>query len=85
MNFLFFEKFQFIRLVFHKVYGSKYFKKLCFQLPVLLGFNIFTIQPSFIAKNIAFGLKTFVITLILKLLYMKKIIFADRYELSEIF
>ena len=59
----------------------KQFEKICFQLLVLFSFNIFDIQPNFIAKDIASRLDTFIIRPFLKFLSIIKIYSINNYQL----
>lgn len=61
---------------------AKWFKKLCFQLPVVFGFDIFGIQPTFITKSIVFEFDAFIIGPFLEFLGMIEMFFTNNYQFS---
>ena len=48
--------------------NSKRFKKLCFQLLVLVDFDVFAVQSNFITRGIALKFDAFIVSLFLKFL-----------------
>ena len=58
-------------------------KKLCFQLSVTLGFNIFAIQPNFLAGGIALRFDSLIISSFLKLLAMVEVFATHNDQVSE--
>ena len=48
---------------------------------VLFDFNVFAIEPNFIAAGIAFKLNAFIISLLLKLLNIVEVFIANGYKL----
>ena len=57
-------------------------KELRLQLPVLLGLDIFAIQPNFIIKSIASRFDISIVGALLKLLSMVKVLTANNHQLS---
>ena len=57
-------------------------KKLCLQLPVLLGLDIFAVQPYFVTGGIASRLNAFVVGSLLMFLGMVEVLSANKYQLS---
>ena len=81
MNLPLFRKLYFVGLLTNRKEDLKQFKKLCFQLPVLFGFDIFAIQPNFITRGIASRLDALIISLFLKFLAMIEVFTSDNYQL----
>ena len=59
-------------------------KKFSFQFPITLAFNIFAIQPNFVARDITFRLCILVVISLLKLLCILEVFFIDSYQFSEL-
>ncbi len=60
-------------------------KKLALKLLVPLCFDVFAIQPDFLAWSIATALYFLVMGSILELLYVEKVLTANFYQLSQLF
>ena len=54
-------------------------KKLCFQLPVAFGLDIFAVQPNFLAGGIASGFDSFIVGPFLKFLGMVETFLANNH------
>ena len=61
--------------------NSKRFKKLCLKLPVLFDFDVFTVQPNFITRDIAFRPDAFIVSLLLKFLSVIEVLLANNHQL----
>ena len=61
---------------------SKRPKKLCFQLLVAFGLDIFGIQPNFIAGSIASRLDAFIMSLFLKFLGIVEVFVVNDHQFS---
>ena len=59
-------------------------KKLGFQLAISFSFKIFVTQPYLIAWSIVLWLDTFIIGLILKLLYVMEVLLTIDHQISEL-
>ncbi len=59
-------------------------KVFSLEFPILLGFDIFTIQPNFVARGIASRLYMLVVISLLKLLYILEVLSVDSHQLSEL-
>ncbi len=60
-------------------------KKLALELLIPLRFDVFAIQPDFLAWTIATTLYFFVIGSILQLLCVEKVLTANFHQLSQLF
>ena len=58
---------------------SEWPKKLCLQLPVLFGLDIFAVQPNFIIRGIAPRVDAFIVSLLLKFLSMVEVFSANNH------
>ena len=83
MNSPFLRKLQFVCLLPNRMEYSERPKKLCLQLLVTLGLNIFAIQPNFLARGIASGFDSFIVSPFLKFLGMVEIFSANNHQLYE--
>ena len=54
-------------------------KKLCLQLTILLGLDVFAIQPNLFTIIIALRLDSFIVSLFLKFLGMAGVFLANNY------
>ena len=61
MDPLLFQQFEFVGLATHQVQNLKRPKELHLQLPVAFGFDLFTVQPNFLAGSITFRLSSFIV------------------------
>ncbi len=59
-------------------------KEFSLKFLIPLGFDVFAIQPNFVAWGIASRLRMVVVISLLKLLYMLEILSADSYQLSKL-
>ena len=59
-------------------------KKLCLQLPVLFGLDVFAIQPNFITGGIAPRLDAFIIGSLLEFLGIVEILTSNNHQLSQL-
>ncbi len=57
-------------------------KKLAFKLLIPICFDVFAIQPDFLARSVATALYSLVIGFLLQLLYVEKILTANFHQLS---
>ena len=74
MNFLFLKKLQLIRLLPNRIEHLKRAKELCFPLAILLGFDVFTIQPNFFGGGVTPKFNPLIVSSFLKLLGMVEIL-----------
>ncbi len=58
-------------------------KEFSLEFPIPLGFDIFAIQPNFVAWGIASRLRMLVVILLLKLLCMLEVLSADSHQFSD--
>ena len=58
-------------------------KELCFQLPVMLSFDVFAIQPNFLVGGVASRFDFLIVSLFLKFLGMVEIFSANNHQLFE--
>ncbi len=84
MNPSFLWKLYFVSLLAHRMQYPKRYKEFSFEFPIPLGFDVFAIQPNFVARGIASRLCMVVVTSLLKLLCMLKVLSADSHQLSEL-
>ncbi len=84
MNFSLLRKLYFISLFAHWMQYLKKSKEFSLEFLILLGFNVFAIQPYFVAWSIACWLCMLVVILLLKLLYMLKILSIDSFQLFQL-
>ena len=68
MDLLFLWKLEFISLFANWMENSKRTKEFGFQLSISFGFDVFTIQPNFVIRNIASRLCASIMGLFLKFL-----------------
>ena len=59
----------------------EWFKDFYFQISVLFGFNVFTIQSYFVIESIASRLNAFIMGPLLKFLSVMKVLLANNYQL----
>ncbi len=59
-------------------------KEFSLEFPIPPDFNVFAIQPNFVAQDIPFRLCMLVVMLLLKLLCMLEVLSADSHQLSEL-
>ncbi len=64
---------------------SKRSKKFALKLLVPLRFDIFAIQPDFLARNVTTTLYSLVMSPFLQLLCVEKVLTANFYQLSQLF
>ena len=83
MNSPFLGKLQLVCLLPSRMEHSKRSKEFCLQLPVPLGPNIFTVQPNFLARRIALGFDSFIVSPFLKFLGMVEVFLTNNYQLIE--
>ena len=57
------------------------FKELCLQLLVMLGLDVFAVQPYFVIRGIAFRLNTFIVGLLLEFLSVLEVFLANNHQL----
>ena len=76
---------QFVSLFSYCMEDSEESKKLPFKLFVPLCFDVFTIQPDFLAQSIATAFNSFIINFFLQLLCMEQVLAASFYHLSQLF
>ena len=72
-------KLYFINLLTYRMQYLKKFKKFSLKFSIPLWFDIFAIQQNFVIRNIASRLCMLIMILLLKLLCMLEIFFADSY------
>lgn len=80
MNSPFSKKFKLLKLVYDKIEYLKQPKELYFQVSVLFGLEVFSIQSNFITGDIAPRLNTFIIGTLLKFLGMVEVAPANNYQ-----
>ena len=56
-----FRQFEFVGLATHRVQNSKRPKELRLQLPIAFGFDIFVVQPNFLAGSVTSRLSSFIV------------------------
>ena len=54
-------QFEFVGLAIHRVQNLKRPKKLCLQLPIAFGFDIFAVQPNLFTGSITSRLSFFIV------------------------
>ena len=81
INSLFFRKLQLVNLLLNRIKHLKLPKKLCVELSILSGLDIFAIQLNFISGGIAFRLDAFNVGPFLKFLDIVEVLFANNYQL----
>ncbi len=59
-------------------------KEFILEFPIPLGFDVFAIQPNFVAQVIASRLCMLIVISLLKLLCMLEVLSADSHQLSEL-
>ncbi len=59
-------------------------KEFSLEFPIPFGFDVFAIQPNFVARGIASRLRMLVMISLLKLLCMLEVLSADSHQLSEL-
>ncbi len=79
-----FRKLYFVNLLTHRMQYPKRSKEFSLEFPILLGFDVFTIQPNFVAQGIASRLCMLVMILLLKLLYILEVLFVDSHQLFKL-
>ena len=79
----FFRKLQLICLFSDRMEDSEWPKKLCFQIPVVFGLDIFAVQPNFLAGGVASRFDSFIVSLFLKFLGMVEVFSANNHQFSE--
>ena len=63
-----FWQFEFVGLAIHQVQNSKRPKKFRLQLLIAFGFDIFAVQPNFLARSVTSRLSSFIVSLFLQFL-----------------
>ncbi len=84
MNPPFFWKLYFVSLLAYQIQYPKRSKEFSFEFSILSCFDVFDIQPNFVAWDIASRLCMHVVILLLKLLCMLKVLSTDSHQLSEL-
>ncbi len=84
MNHPLFRKLNFISLFAHRMQYQKRSKEFSLEFLIPLGFNIFAIQPNFVAWGIASRLRMLIMILLLELLCMLEVLSTDSHQLSEL-
>ena len=84
INLSLFRKLYFVNLLTHRIQYPKMSKEFSFKFWILLVFDIFAIQPNFVAWGIAFRLSMLIVIFFLKLLCILEIFSADSYQFSEL-
>ncbi len=59
-------------------------KEFSIEFPIPLGFDVFAIQPNFVARGIASRLCILVVISLLKLLCMLEVLSTDSHQLSKL-
>ncbi len=59
-------------------------KEFSLEFPIPLGFDVFAIQPNFVARGIASRLRMLVVISFLKLLCILEVLSVDNHQLSEL-
>lgn len=59
-------------------------KKFSFKLVMLFGFDVFIIQPNFVARDIASKLYNLIMNLLLKLLSIVEVFLIYNYQFFEL-
>ncbi len=77
MNLPFLWKLYFVSLLAHRMQYPKKSNEFSLEFPIPLGFDVFAIQPNFVARGIASRLRILIVILLLKLLCMLEVLFAD--------
>ena len=57
-------------------------KKLCLQLPVIFGLDVFIVQPNFLAGGIASKFDPLIVNLFLKFLGIVEVFLANNHQFS---
>ena len=83
MDFPLFRKLQLVCLFSNRIEDSERLKKLCLQLPVAFGLNIFAVQPNFLARSVTPRLDSLIVSLLLKFLGMVEVFLANSHQFSE--
>ena len=76
-------KLQLVYLFPDRMEDSKRPKKLCLQLPVAFGLNIFAVQPNFFAGGVASRFDSLIVSSFLKFLGMVEVFSANNHQFSE--
>ncbi len=84
MNPPFLWKLYFVNLLAHRMQYPKRSKEFSLEFPIPLDFDVFAIQPNFVARGIASRLRMLVVISLLKLLCMLEFLSVDSYQLSEL-
>ena len=63
-----FWQFEFVGLATYQVQNLKRPKRLYLQLRIVFGFDIFAVQPNFLARSVTFKLNSFIIVSFLQFL-----------------
>ena len=82
MDFPLFRKLQLVRLFSDRIEYPERPKKLCFQLLVTFGLDIFAVQPNFFARGVAPRLGSLIVSLFLKFLGMMEVFPANNHQFS---
>ena len=83
MNFPYLRKLQLVILLSNKIEHLEQPKKLSLKLLFTLGFDVFAVQPNFLARGIAPRLDSPVMNSFLKLLSMVKVLAKNNYQVSK--